>query len=241
MKRREKRRWIPLSASAVSKAPKGYRIIARGANPGYGSWRKLHLLLLSVFIGWSTGCAVQKSNRNWAEKDPGELITALSSGNWREREAAQAELFRKGRDAAGAGVFQAFEQARDARLRDRLTAILHEWGLFAVDRRTLAKALNQLEQVVLDLEEQIPRIRTSDAWMEAAGEHLRADSGAATHILDGLGDENARRFREEIVLRVNKALILLRQEQKEQTIAALAGLVRLLREKIEEHRSLLQE
>jgi hypothetical protein len=170
-----------------------------------------------------------------------ELIAVLRSPHWRSREKAAEELIARGKDEVALALLAELDQARDARLRDRIKEVLHGWGIFALGTRVVA-TLAKLDTWNRQLMEEIASIRSdTDQSSKEISDRLMERFAMVVHTLRMETDEEVVSFRKELITTTQRARLLLTQERKSEAIAIVAELSRLVTATVDGHGDLDQD
>lgn len=169
------------------------------------------------------------------EKSVEELITVLRSPHWRTREKAAEELSARGKDEVALALLSELDRTNDARTADRITKILHGWGMFAIGTRVV-DTLVRLATWNRQLKEDIVLIRSDkDQSSKQISDRFMKRFGMVVHTLRMETDKEAISFRKEVIMTMQRVRLMLTQERNSEAIGVVAELSRSVTETIDNH------
>ncbi len=191
--------------------------------------------------GVRTGCAIVLLLASCTQTDKAgsrsveELISVLRSPHWRTREKAAEELVARGRDEVALALLTELDQTNDARTADRITKVLHGWGMFAIGTRVV-DTLTRLATWNRQLKEDLVLIRSDkDLSSKQLSDRFMKRFGIVVHTLRMETDEEAVSFRKEMIMTTQRVRLMLTQERKSEAIGIVAELSRSVSAIIDGH------
>jgi hypothetical protein len=164
-----------------------------------------------------------------------ELVALLSHELWRTREEARQELVARGPDRVAGLLLQEWDRTEDPRNRDRIAAILHPWGVFAIGNRTLP-VVRELIMFDRHLRKALPEIRSApESALEKTYEGIVRAFGKLIEVLRMEVDWELVRFRDNLVSSVIHLRLLLNQGERARAIGAVAELSRKITARVQAH------
>ena len=185
--------------------------------------------LLFLAAAWSCG------ELHLQGRSDEELVALLSHDLWRTREEARQRLVARGPDRAVPLLLEEWERTEDPRVRDRIAAILHPWGVFAIGDRSVP-VLAKLVVFNRHLREALQEIRSApESALPGQYQGIVRRFGILMETLRMEVDGELVRFRDHLVSSVIHLQLLLNQGERDRAIGAVAEMGRKIAERIEAH------